>query len=108
MFQIIVLETLSKISAVSSKLEDFSHRTHDAVRDFYLFVQIIEKSLAYIRGVRLSILKKSLGGTIIPGGTFIMVSRVNALKQFEIESYENDEAFEVFQKNRCPCIILIT
>ena len=29
-----------------------------------------------IRGVRLSILKKSPGGTIIPGGTFIRESRV--------------------------------
>ena len=45
MFQIIILETLSKISAVNSELENFSHRTHDAVDDFYLFVQIIEKSL---------------------------------------------------------------
>ena len=45
MFQMIILETLSTISAVNSELENFSHRTHDAVGDFYLFVQIIEKSL---------------------------------------------------------------
>ena len=30
----------------------------------------------YIRGIRLLILKKSPGGTIIPGGTFIRKSRV--------------------------------
>ena len=30
----------------------------------------------YIKGVRLSILKKSPGGTIIPGGAFIRESRV--------------------------------
>ena len=41
----IILETLSTISAVNSELENFSHRTHDAVGDFYLFVQIIETSL---------------------------------------------------------------
>ena len=46
MFQMIILETLSTISAVNSELENFSHRTHDAVGDFYLFVQIIEKSLS--------------------------------------------------------------
>ena len=40
-------ETLSTISTVNSELENFSHRTHDAVGDFYLFVQIIEKSLTY-------------------------------------------------------------
>ena len=38
---------LSTTSAVSSELENFSHRTHDAVGDFYLCVQIIEKSLVY-------------------------------------------------------------
>ena len=45
MFQMIILETLSTTSAVNSDLENFSHRTHDAVGDFYLFIQIIEKSL---------------------------------------------------------------
>ena len=39
------LESLSKMSVVYSELENFSHRPHDAVGDFYLFVQIIEKSL---------------------------------------------------------------
>ena len=46
-FQISILETLSTISAVNSELGNFSYRTHDAVGDFYLFVQIIEKSLKY-------------------------------------------------------------
>ena len=41
----IFLESLSKISVRNSELEQFSHRPHDAVGDFYLFVQIIEKSL---------------------------------------------------------------
>ena len=40
------MKSLSRISAVTSELENFSHRPHDAVGDFYLFVQIIEKSLA--------------------------------------------------------------
>ena len=43
----IVLESLSKMPIVHLELEQFSHRTHDVVRDFYLFVQIIEKSLKY-------------------------------------------------------------
>ena len=41
----IFLESLSKISVRNSELEQFSHRPHDAVGDFYLFVQIIETSL---------------------------------------------------------------
>ena len=41
----IFLESLSKMSVVYSELENFSHRPHDAVGDFYLLVQIIEKSL---------------------------------------------------------------
>ena len=41
----IYLESLSKISVRNSELEQFSHRPHDAVGDFYLFVQIIETSL---------------------------------------------------------------
>ena len=43
--QMIFLESLRKISVRNSELEQFSHRPHDAVGDFYLFVQIIEKSL---------------------------------------------------------------
>ena len=43
----IYLESLSKMSVVYSELENFSHRPHDAVGDFYLFVQIIEKSLGW-------------------------------------------------------------
>ena len=42
------MKSLSRISAVTSELENFSHRTHDAVEDFYLFVQIIEKSLVKV------------------------------------------------------------
>ena len=45
--QMIYLESLSKISVRNSELEQFSHRPHDAVGDFYLFVQIIEKSQPY-------------------------------------------------------------
>ena len=45
----IFLESLSKMSVVYSELENFSHRPHDAVGDFYLFVQIIEKSLSSVR-----------------------------------------------------------
>ena len=44
--KVILFESLSNISVVASELENFSHRPHDAVGDFYLFVQIIEKSLA--------------------------------------------------------------
>ena len=43
--KVILFESLSNISVVASELENFSHRPHDAVGDFYLFVQIIEMSL---------------------------------------------------------------
>ena len=49
-------ESLSKISVMDSELEHFSHRPHDAVGDFYLFVQIIETSLNSIR----TLIKKNL------------------------------------------------
>ena len=50
----IYLESLSKISVRNSELEQFSHRPHDAVGDFYLFVQIIEKSLPRSTGLEMA------------------------------------------------------
>ena len=59
----IFLESLSKISVRNSELEQFSHRPHDAVGDFYLFVQIIETSL---NKVMLSIHTQSGGNLLNP------------------------------------------
>ena len=50
--QAIFLETFSKIYVVNLELENFSYRTFDRLRDFYLFFQIIQKSLNQGGGVR--------------------------------------------------------